>query len=90
MYGNPSKPKICPREPSTYDQISWGLGGIAAKPSGILFSRGVGIVNSNPYIRIGWGWKGTRQAGYEIFRIAIVQKGSRFHWHFDFWDLFRR
>jgi RHS repeat-associated protein len=47
-----------------------------------LFARGTGLLNSNNYIRIGWGWKGSATTGSEVFRIAIGNKNSWIHWHF--------
>ncbi len=41
-----------------------------------LFSKGRnvfptrGLLNSNDYMRIGWGWSGTQAAGRDVFRIA--------------------
>ncbi len=51
-------------------------------PQGLLFGRGGrGILNSNDYFRIGWGWKGPAQGGKQILRIAIGSKRLPFHWH---------
>jgi hypothetical protein len=37
-----------------------------------MFGRGgAGILNSNPVLRIGWGWKGTAEKGKKLFRIAV-------------------
>lgn len=47
-----------------------------------LFARGTGLLNSNDYIRIGWGWKGSATSGSEVFRIAIGNKKSWIHLHF--------
>ena len=46
-----------------------------------LFQRGTGLLNDNPYLRVGWGWN--NNIGSEVFRIAI---GSRPTWtHIDMW-----
>jgi hypothetical protein len=47
-----------------------------------LFGRHTGLLNDNPYIRLGLGWKGSKKFGQEIFRLSI---GSRkgpvwLHW----------
>lgn len=46
-----------------------------------LFRRGDGLLNSNDYFRIGWGWKGTADTGREVFRFSVGNKGSMIHWH---------
>jgi len=46
-----------------------------------------GILNRNRYLRIGWGWKGTRKHGRNVFRISIGH--GRGHPHIDLWDPFR-
>lgn len=77
--------------PCTSDRTAGILAGsIGAPKTGYQAFRRGGWLNNNPYIRIGWGWKGTRESGLELFRIAIGQKGSGFYRHFDFWNLFRR
>lgn len=69
--------------PILEDPIFLLLTGIMGSgPRGWLFGRGHGLLNSNDFIRIGWGWKGTAKAGKEIFRIAIGSKRLPFHWHF--------
>ena len=51
-------------------------------PTGWLFGRGGrGLLNSNQYLRIGWGWKGSAKTGKLVFRIAIGSKGLPIHWH---------
>ncbi len=47
-----------------------------------LFARGTGILNSNDYVRIGMGWKGSAKAGQEVFRLAIGNERAWIHWHF--------
>jgi RHS repeat-associated protein len=54
--------------------------------SGPIFGRGgTGLLNNNPVLRIGWGWKGTRITGSEVFRIAWGSSGTWIHGHFDLW-----
>jgi len=81
--GDPPDPAIKPLpiwEEPAFTVVSLVTGG---GPTGWLFGRGgTGILNSNPFIRIGWGWKGTREAGKLIFRIAIGSKRGPIHWHF--------
>ena len=54
-----------------------------------LFSKGRnvfptrGLLNSNNYLRTGWAWKGTKDAGRDVFRIAWG-KGN----HIDLWPPF--
>ncbi len=48
------------------------------------FDRG-GWFNSNPYFRIGWGWRGSATAGREVFRIAIGGRKLPIWWHIDLW-----
>src|SRR5262249_28027105 len=48
-----------------------------------LFARGNGLLNSNDYFRIGWGWSGDALTGRDVFRIGIGNKDSFIHWHFD-------
>ena len=55
---------------------------LLGKAGDALFGRGTGLLNSNDYIRIGWGWKGSATTGQEVFRIAIGNKDSFIHWHF--------
>lgn len=57
-------------------------GGIGSGPRGWLFGRGIGLFNSNNFIRIGWGWRGSATSGREIFRLAIGSRRLPFHWHF--------
>lgn len=63
------------------------LGGdLAAKAADAFFARGgKGLVNSNDFFRIGYGWKGTAKAGSDVFRIAIGNKDSWIHIHIDLW-----
>lgn len=46
-----------------------------------LFARSTGLANSNNYVRLGYGWKGSRTEGKEIFRLVIGNKNSWIHWH---------
>jgi RHS repeat-associated protein len=51
-----------------------------------LFSRGTGLLNSNNYVRIGWGWYGGNiidyvPVGAEVFRIVVGNPNSPIHWH---------
>jgi hypothetical protein len=64
--------------------VGAAYGAVAAAPAvgDFLFARGVGLLNSNNYLRVGWGWKGSATAGAEVFRIAIGNKNSWIHWHF--------
>jgi hypothetical protein len=53
-----------------------------------LFGRGgqfgaKGVFNQGP-VRTGWGWKGTSQAGRDVFRTSWSKAGSRSYWnHLD-------
>jgi len=52
----------------------------------LLFGRhGQGILNRNPYLRIGWGpgKHATRQNFYEQFRVAIGNRDLPVHWHIN-------
>ena len=52
----------------------------------VLFAGGrMGILNSNPYFRIGWGpgAEATRQDFYQQFRIVIGNRNSWIHFHID-------
>ncbi len=51
------------------------------------FARGVGVLNNNPYVRLGWGWNNVTKS--EVFRLSIGNKnfkiyGEGFHYHKDF------
>ena len=64
-------------------RLLWMPGiGIASR----LFGRaGTGVIlNDNPWLRCGWGWKGPANAGHDVFRIGIGSKPVRPHI-----DLFR-
>jgi RHS repeat-associated protein len=62
-------------------------GGITVSDS--LFARGIGLTNSNNFIRLGWSWNGSAMNGNTVFRLAV---GNRywptvpfmppFPWHF--------
>jgi RHS repeat-associated protein len=58
-----------------------------------LFAKGSqvtskGILNDNPVIRIGYGWKGSKAAGSLVFRVALCSPGSWCHTHFDLWTVY--
>jgi hypothetical protein len=57
----------------------------ATSLSQALFARGNGLLNSNDYFRIGFGWTGSGKAGHDVFRVAIGSKRGRVHWHIDLW-----
>jgi hypothetical protein len=65
----------------------------AARPhGGLLFGKGgpqqkAGLLNRNNWVRIGWGWKGTRNTGHLVFRIATGKRGTPGHRHWDIWPL---
>jgi RHS repeat-associated protein len=61
------------------------LQGQISQASDYLFARSVGLLNSNPYLRIGWGW--SKPANSEVFRISIGGKGLPIWKHID---LFKR
>jgi RHS repeat-associated protein len=48
-----------------------------------LFSREFGLLNRNPYLRIGWGWSGKKLTGREVFRIGFGSGKGHPHW--DWW-----
>jgi hypothetical protein len=49
-----------------------------------LFGRGgTGLLNSNDYLRIGYGWNNNIQQ--TVFRIAVGSKNAFIHWHLDLW-----
>ncbi|MDD3020690.1 MAG: DUF6531 domain-containing protein [Alphaproteobacteria bacterium] len=52
----------------------------------LLFSRAEGLLNRNPYFRVGWGWKGTKAEGNPVFRISIGNKKAPIHKHIDLWN----
>lgn len=61
---------------------AYGSAGAMCGSSGPIFGRGgLGLLNSNPYFRLGWGWSGTAAAGKEIFRVAIGNKDWLIHRH---------
>jgi hypothetical protein len=57
----------------------------AGEASNGLFARGGGILNSNDYFGIGYGWQGSATAGSKVFRVAIGSKRLPIHWHFTLW-----
>jgi RHS repeat-associated protein len=51
-----------------------------------LFSRGTGLLNSNDFLRIGWGWYGGNiidflPVGGEVFRVVVGSPDGPIHWH---------
>ena len=51
---------------------------------GVLFGRGGrsgGTVFNSSYVRVGYGWKGKGNAGSDIIRFAVGNKGDKFHVH---------
>jgi len=58
---------------------------IAPKVATKLFAKNTGLLNNNPVLRMGWGWKGTAKSGKDVFRIAWGKKGSWLHGHLDLW-----
>jgi RHS repeat-associated protein len=46
-----------------------------------LFGRGIGLLNSNNLIRLGWGW--SAPANSVVFRLSIGSAGALIHWHLD-------
>ncbi len=51
-----------------------------------LFARGTGALNSNNFLRIGWGWYGGNiidflPVGGEIFRVVLGSPSGPIHWH---------
>ncbi len=64
------------------------LAGEAATSSvgDLLFSRGTGLLNSNNFLRIGWGWYGGNiidflPVGGEVFRVVVGSPNGPIHWH---------
>ena len=73
--------------------LTLGEGQLAAKSlssysAGIadyFFARKYGLLNTNDYFRIGYGWSGSALQGHKVFRIGIGSKRLPFHWHKDLW-----
>ena len=42
-----------------------------------------GLLNSNSFVRIGWGWVGSRATGHNVFRISIGNRDALIHFHRD-------
>jgi hypothetical protein len=67
----------------------WGVNSARVGKGSALFGRGgihgaKGILNSGK-VRLGWGWKGTRTGGKDVFRASWSKAGSRSRWnHLDF------
>jgi RHS repeat-associated protein len=49
-----------------------------------LFARKTGILNTNAYVRLGYGWNNIIKC--IVFRLAIGSAGALIHWHIDLWD----
>jgi RHS repeat-associated protein len=58
-----------------------GIGGIFGKGGA---ARG-GLLNSNKFVRFGWSWEGSAQAGRNVIRIGIGEAGSWIHIHIPVW-----
>lgn len=54
--------------------------------SSTLFMKESGLLNSNSFVRIGWGWVGSRATGHNVFRISIGNRDALIHFQ---WDLFQ-
>jgi hypothetical protein len=63
----------------TYGEYLFAKGGLAASK---------GILNRNAVIRIGYGWKGSKDAGSLVFRIALCSRGAWCHSHLDLWTVY--
>ena len=63
------------------------LGGdLAAKAAEAFFARGgKGLLNSNDFSRIGYGWQGSATAGSNVLRIGIGSKRLPIHIHITLW-----
>ena len=64
--------------------------GLLSRLADTLFARGTGWLNSNDFLRLGWGWKGTALGGKTVFRLVIGNKRAivrilgkeiTIHWH---------
>ena len=52
----------------------------------ILFQRQkIGILNSNDWIRMGYGWTGAGQTGSSVFRVSLGSKRLGWTKHIDLW-----
>ena len=58
-------------------EVAYALRGTA------LFTRGTGLLNSNRYLTLGWGWNQNRQM--EVMRLAIGNRRAPIHGHLDLW-----
>jgi hypothetical protein len=55
-------------------------------PRGSLLGRGgTGLLNRNDYLRFGWGWFGSREAGRELIRFGIGSRRLPFWGHLNVW-----
>jgi RHS repeat-associated protein len=63
------------------------LGGdLAGKAAETFFARGgKGLLNSNDFFRIGYGWQGSATAGSNVFRVGIGSKRMPIHIHITLW-----
>jgi RHS repeat-associated protein len=51
-----------------------------------LFARGgQGLLNSNNWIRLGYGWQGSATAGRDVFRLVVGNKNAPIHIHVTLW-----
>ncbi len=70
---------------------AFAAGEIATTSAGdYLFARGTGLLNSNDFLRVGWGWYGGNLIDYlpvgaEVFRIVVGNPNSPIHWHLWSW-----
>jgi RHS repeat-associated protein len=79
--------------------LAGGLGGPSAaaragafptalgKQGWLLGRGGRGLLNSNDFLRFGWGWQGSARAGRDVIRVAIGSKRLPRHWHMETWPL---
>jgi RHS repeat-associated protein len=61
----------------------FATGAVYALRGTALFTRGTGLLNSNRYLRLGWGWNQNRQI--EVMRLAIGNRRAPIHGHLDLW-----
>jgi hypothetical protein len=63
------------------------LGEAATTSAGdALFARGTGLLNTNNFLRIGWGWYGANVTdnlvkGGNVFRVVVGCPNCFIHWH---------
>jgi len=46
---------------------------------GWLFGKGKGLLNNNRFLRLGWGWRGRRDSGNYVFRLAAGRGRNHRH-----------